>query len=57
VSRGVHVRAGLEDAPFGIGRSNAELVRATAATVVANGARLASPADVRDGLRSAGAAQ
>lgn len=57
IARGVHVRAGLEDAPFGIGKTNVELVRSTAAAVAAAGARLASPADVRGALRTASAPQ
>ncbi len=54
VARGVHVRAGLEDAPFGCGVSNAALVAATVALVEAAGGRPASVAEVRADLASRG---
>ncbi|MDZ7628843.1 MAG: 3-keto-5-aminohexanoate cleavage protein [Parvularculaceae bacterium] len=44
---GFHIRVGLEDAPFGTDRSNADLVTAAARRIEAAGWRLASPADVR----------
>ena len=50
VARGVHVRAGLEDAPFGCGVSNAALVAATVRLVEAAGGRPASVAEVRASL-------
>lgn len=50
VARGVHVRAGLEDAPFGCGVSNAALVAATMRLVEAAGGRAASVAEVRAAL-------
>ena len=52
VSKGVHLRAGLEDAPFGETRSNAELVRETVRRAQAAGGRVATVADVRAGLKS-----
>lgn len=47
LERGFNIRVGLEDAPFGIDRSNADLVRAARARIEAAGRRLATPADVR----------
>lgn len=52
VARGVHVRAGLEDAPFGIERGNVALVEAMARQVQAAGGRLATPAEVRASFTS-----
>lgn len=52
VARGVHVRAGLEDAPFGESRTNAELVRDTVRRVEAAGGRVGTVADVRTHLRA-----
>lgn len=50
VARGVHVRAGLEDAHFGCARTNAELVGDTLKLVEAAGGRAASVAEVRADL-------
>lgn len=50
VQRGGHVRTGLEDAPLGCKRSNAELVAASAAAIRKAGGTLASAADVRQAL-------
>jgi uncharacterized protein (DUF849 family) len=47
VACGVHVRAGLEDAPFGCAKSNATLVAETVRMVEAAGGRAASVAEVR----------
>lgn len=44
---GFHIRAGLEDAPFGTDKSNADIIRAAARRIEAAGYCLASPADVR----------
>ena len=44
---GFHIRVGLEDAPFGTDRSNAELVTAARRRIEATGRRLASAADLR----------
>ncbi len=44
---GFHIRAGLEDAPFGTDKSNAEIIGAAARRIEAAGCRLASPAEVR----------
>lgn len=54
VKRGLHVRAGLEDAPFGCGRSNADLVAETVRLVEAAGGRPASVAEVRARLKAVG---
>ncbi len=54
VARGVHVRAGLEDAPFGCGRTNADLVAETVRRVEAAGGRPASVAEVRARLKAVG---
>jgi len=54
VARGVHVRAGLEDAPLGCSQSNAALVSATVRRVEAAGGRPAGVADVRAALRALG---
>jgi 3-keto-5-aminohexanoate cleavage enzyme len=54
VARGVHVRAGLEDAPFGCGRTNADLVAETVRRVEAAGGRPASVAEVRARLKALG---
>ncbi len=54
VGRGVHVRAGLEDAPFGCGRTNADLVAETVRLVEAAGGRPASVAEVRARLKAVG---
>ena len=50
VARGVHVRSGLEDAPFGCARTNAALVGETVRLVEAAGGRAASAAEVRGDL-------
>lgn len=47
ISRGFHLRVGLEDAPFGTDRSNAEIVRDAAALIDECGRRLATPAEIR----------
>ncbi len=47
VSRGVHVRAGLEDAPFGESRSNRQLVEHAAGLIGQAGGVLADAATVR----------
>lgn len=47
VARGVHVRAGLEDAPFGEARSNAELIADLVRKVEAAGGRPANVAEIR----------
>lgn len=52
VKCGGHVRVGLEDAPFGIGRTNLEMVEEAAQTIVSAGGRLATAADVRQALHS-----
>lgn len=44
---GFHIRVGLEDAPFGTERSNAELVREAAGRIASSGRRLASASEVR----------
>ncbi len=55
VARGGHLRVGLEDAPFGCGTSNAELVARAARAVRAAGRELAAAAEIRrttvDGTR------
>ncbi len=50
VARGVHVRAGLEDAPFGCGETNAALVGRAVKQVEAAGGRAAAAAEVRAAL-------
>lgn len=50
VARGVHIRAGLEDAPFGETRGNAELIAGTVRLVEAAGSRAASVVEVRADL-------
>ena len=50
VARGGHVRAGLEDAPMGSERGNAELVEATATAVMRAGGTLATAAEIRAAL-------
>lgn len=57
VARGVHVRAGLEDAPFGEARSNAELIADVVRKVEAAGGRPASVAEVRAMLAAIAAAR
>ncbi|MGQ0510334.1 MAG: 3-keto-5-aminohexanoate cleavage protein [Betaproteobacteria bacterium] len=52
VARGGHVRVGLEDAPFGSARPNAEWTRLARAAIERAGGRLASAADVRGALGS-----
>ncbi len=47
VAMGGHVRVGLEDAPLGIDRTNAELVAEAAQAVERAGGKLATAADVR----------
>lgn len=51
VSLGGHVRVGLEDAPFGCPKTNAELVREAVRRIEAEGAAVATPADVRAELQ------
>ncbi len=53
VQRGGHVRVGLEDAPMGCALSNVELTKRAAQRITAGGHRLASTADVREGLKAA----
>jgi uncharacterized protein (DUF849 family) len=48
LDREFHVRVGLEDAPFGTERSNAELVREAATRIASAGKKLASSAEVRN---------
>ncbi|MGO4816028.1 3-keto-5-aminohexanoate cleavage protein, partial [Cupriavidus sp. 2MCAB6] len=50
VARGVHVRAGLEDAPFGETRNNAALIAEAVKRVEAAGGRVVGAADVRADL-------
>ncbi|HEX2554911.1 MAG TPA: 3-keto-5-aminohexanoate cleavage protein [Microvirga sp.] len=50
VARGGHVRVGLEDAPFGCGRTNRSLVEEAVRLVRAAGGEPASPAEVRRAL-------
>ena len=50
VGRGVHVRVGLEDAPFGEAHSNPALVTEAAGLIARAGGTLAAPADVRKAL-------
>ncbi|MFN3959692.1 MAG: 3-keto-5-aminohexanoate cleavage protein [Parvularculaceae bacterium] len=45
---GFHIRVGLEDAPFGTDRTNAELVVAAARRIEAAGCALARAADIRN---------
>src|SRR5262249_31162388 len=51
VSAGGHVRVGLEDAPFGSPRSNAQWVETARRAIETAGARIASADDVRRALR------
>lgn len=50
VAQGVHVRAGLEDAPFGTDKTNVQLVEAMARQVIECGVSLATTAEVRTTL-------
>ena len=50
VARGVHVRGGLEDAPFGCDKTNRELIADTIRLVEAADGRPASAAEVRNWL-------
>ena len=50
VARGGHVRVGLEDAPFGCDRTNADLVEEAVRLVRAAGGEPATPAEVRGAL-------
>ena len=50
VARGVHVRGGLEDAPFGCEKTNRELIADSVRLVEAAGGQPASAAEVRAGL-------
>jgi uncharacterized protein (DUF849 family) len=50
VARGLHVRAGLEDAPFGEERSNATLVEHAARLIAQAGGALADAAAIRRSL-------
>lgn len=54
VRRGGHIRVGLEDAPFGSGRSNVEWVEHAVREVDAAGGSVASAAGVRAELGSTG---
>lgn len=56
VSRGGHLRVGLEDAPFGSETANAAWVERAVAAVTAAGGRPASAAEVRRTLARPGAA-
>ena len=51
IARGGHIRVGLEDARFGEGRGNRQLVEEAVAAVEASGGRVASSANVRRALR------
>lgn len=53
VELGGHVRVGLEDAPFGCTRTNAELVSDAVQRIADCGGRPATPAEVRAALRPA----
>ena len=53
VSRGGHLRVGLEDAPFGSTRSNLDWVRAARREIEGAGGSLASAAQVRGALSEA----
>ena len=59
VARGGYVRVGLEDAPFGCDRTNADLVEEAVRLVRAAGGEPATPAEVRRALAasSSGASQ
>ena len=50
VARGVHVRGGLEDAPFGCEKTNRELIADSVRLVEAAGGQPASAAEVRGWL-------
>jgi uncharacterized protein (DUF849 family) len=50
VRRGGHLRVGLEDAPFGSGRSNLDWVRAGRRAIESAGGEIASAAEVRAAL-------
>jgi uncharacterized protein (DUF849 family) len=54
VARGVHVRGGLEDAPFGCEKTNAQLIAETVRRVEAAGGRAASVDEIRSSLARAG---
>jgi 3-keto-5-aminohexanoate cleavage enzyme len=56
VAAGAHLRAGLEDAPFGCSETNARLVARTAREIEAAGGRLASASQARDLLMQIDAA-
>jgi 3-keto-5-aminohexanoate cleavage enzyme len=47
IMEGGHVRVGLEDAPFGCGKSNLELVEQAVLAIEASGGTLANAAEVR----------
>lgn len=49
LEHGFHIRVGLEDAPFGTDRSNADLVREAAKRIISAGRSLASSAEMRAG--------
>lgn len=51
VTRGGHVRVGLEDAPLGTKMSNLDWVEEAVRLVRENGAEPASAADVREALQ------
>lgn len=57
VSRGGHIRVGMEDAPFGDGRSNLQWVDHAVRAIEAAGGRAASAADVRKGIAAAARAK
>jgi len=56
VARGIHLRTGLEDVPFGEMRGNATLVEALCARLRAAGGEAAAAADVRQTLADVDAA-
>lgn len=52
IQAGGHIRVGLEDAPFGIGRSNCNLVEEAANLIRREGFELAHAADIRARLKA-----
>ncbi|MBL8532704.1 MAG: 3-keto-5-aminohexanoate cleavage protein [Betaproteobacteria bacterium] len=52
VMEGGHIRVGLEDAPFGCGQSNVELVNAAVERIGNMGSEPASAVDVRNALKT-----
>lgn len=47
VAAGAHIRAGLEDAPFGCARTNVDLIGGARRAIESAGARVATPAEAR----------